>query len=550
MTEDARLAEFRYENGARGDKWVPETMGAGAAFLDYDGNDRPDILLVAGGTWTPGVRDRSALELFRNEGDGTFSRTTEAAGLEEIRGYGFGLSVADYDNDGDPDVFLTTLAQNHLLENRGGTFTPVTRRAGITGDSVWSTASAFFDADGDGHLDLLVGNYVRWSPEQDVDCTIRDSIRTYCNPVVYDGLPNSFYLSGGDGTFRPRTGAAGFSSVPAKTLGITDPDFDEDGDADLLIANDLDRNLLYRNDGTGRFEELGREAGVALSASGSARGSMGVDAGYVRPSGSPTLFVGNFTQEMTGVFRHQRGVLFRDAAGISRIGQPSLRALTFGLQLFDVDLDGDQDLFTSNGHILPRVAAHTQGVTYRQPVQLFLHRGGGRFELATDVEPFRSDSLVARGTAVADYDRDGDLDVLVTENTGRVHLYRNEVRNRRSAGPDVLQVELVGGAGRPDAEIDSFRSATNRDAIGSRVTVHLDTTSIRRRISGSSSYLSQSTRLITIGLEGRPPIDSLTVRWASGTVRTIRTGIEPDRRIVIREGRGRIETRSLPAPRP
>lgn len=549
VTDEAGLGAFRYENAARGKKWLPETMGPGAAFLDYDGDGWEDLLLVAGRPWSGDGPSGPALQLYRNEGDGTFTPVTDQAGLSDLQAYGFGLSVADYDNDGDPDVYVTTLGQNLLLENRDGRFVDVAKEAGVRGEPVWSTASAFFDAQQDGRPDLLVGNYLRWSPEIDRACTIGDTVATYCSPAVYEGIPGRFYRNEGGGRFRDRTDAAGFSPMPGKTLGITDFDLHEDGDADLYWANDLERNLLYENDGTGRFTEVGQPAGVAAGPTGSARGSMGLDAGYPSDTSSLSIFVGNFSREMTGAFAHQRGILFRDRSGVSGIGEPSLRALTFGLALVDVDLDGDQDLFTANGHIFPRVAARTDGISYRQPVQLFLHRSDGRFELADLPPPLGTDSLVARGVALSDYDRDGDLDVLITENTGPVRLYRNDVRSRDDASPQntaphVLQVELRGAAGRPEAE--GLNPPTNRDAIGSRVTVYADTLTVRRYVSGSSSYLSQNTRIAHFGLGTTPRVDSIRIRWHGGRVRRIKKPLDANQRLIVRENHPRIETAGLP----
>lgn len=554
VTEEVGLGDFRYENAARGKKWLPETMGAGAAFLDYDGDGWEDVLLVAGRPWPGDGPAGPALELYRNQRDGSFTRVTDQVGLADVRAYGFGLSVADYDNDGDPDVYVTTLGENLLLENRNGRFVDVAREAGVRGESVWSTASAFVDGQRDGRLDLLVGNYLRWSPEIDRTCTVEDTVATYCNPAVYEGLPGRFYRNEGAGRFRDRTEPAGFSPMPGKTLGITDFDLQEDGDVDLYWANDLERNLLYENDGTGRFTEVGQPAGVAAGPTGAARGSMGLDAGYPSESSSLSIFVGNFSREMTAAFSHQDGILFRDRSGVSGIGEPSLRALTFGLALFDLDLDGDQDLFTANGHIIPEVAARTDGITYRQPVQIFLHRRDGRFELADLPPPLGTDSLVARGMALSDYDRDGDLDVLITENTGPVRLYRNDVRSHgdtslpdgspRDTGPHVLQVELRGAAGTRWA--DRVERPTNRDAIGSRVTVYADTLTVRRYVSGSSSYLSQHTRIATFGLGARPRVDSIRIRWHGGRIRRIDTPLDADQHLIVREGRPRIETRRLP----
>jgi len=500
VTEAAGLGTFRHVTGAVGDKWFPETMGGGVGFVDYDGDGWIDVLLVGGGTWS-GAGPVPALAAYRNNGDGTFTDQTEAAGLAGIAAYGFGLSAADYDNDGDPDVFLTTLAENKLFRNDGGVFTEVGRAAGLGDTPRWSTSALFFDADRDGHIDLYVGNYVVWSPDKDLLCTaIGTQIRSYCTPTLYEGLAGQFYRNEGDGTFVERTEEAGFGSVPGKTLAVAEADFNRDGWSDLVVANDTQRDLFFENRGDGTFREIGMLSGMAFDENGRARAGMGIDVGIVDDTGQPTIFVGNFSKEMVGVYRYAGDGLFIDRAAVSRVGLPSLQTLTFGLFLFDVDLDRDLDLFLANGHITEEIGRVEEGITFRQPAQLFRNRGDGLFDVVLPEAGPLTEPMVARGAAYGDYDRDGDLDVLINENGGPVHLWRNDL-----AEASWLRVRLEG-------------KRSNRDALGARVVAVFGGRRSERRVRTGASYLSQSEQAITFGLGAAGRVDSLMVYWPAGGV--------------------------------
>lgn len=522
VTEDAGLDAFRHDDGGFGRKWMPETVGGGGAFIDYDGDDWPDVLLVGGGNF-PGRdrRDIQSLWLFRNDGDGTFTEVTEQTGLAEIEAYGQGLTVGDYDGDGDQDFFLSTLGRNRLFENRDGRFTEVTERAGLGEEELWSTSAVFFDPDRDGDLDLFVTTYVDWSPEKDVYCSI-DGEKAYCTPERYEGVPSRFYENTGDGTFEERTREAGlwppFDSSREKAFGVTELDFNRDGWPDLVVASDTEQDILYVNDGDGTFTENGRRMGVAYSEHGDARAGMGVEVGVVDSTGRPSIFVANFSEEMIGVYRYDGRGSFVDRAAISRIGHPSLTTLAFGLSLFDVDLDGDLDLFAANGHVQPRIERVSSTSGYRQRSQLFLNRGNGRFE---EYDPPRGSSLrerwVARGAFTGDYDRDGDPDLLVTENGGPVHLLRND-----------------GASGRYLRVYPEGRQS-NRSGLGARVSVYRDGYRQERRIRGGASFLSQSEQVATFGVGAVETVDSVTVHWPSG--RVDRFGeVRTDREIRIVEG--------------
>lgn len=533
VTAEAGLADFRHETGAFGRKWMPETLGAGGGFVDVDGDGWLDVLLVAGATWPGHGAPVPALELYRNDGDGTFTRATEQAGLDRLTAYGFGIAAADYDNDGDQDVFLTTLGENRLLRNDGGVFTDVGREAGLADPAEWSTAALFFDADHDGWPDLYVGNYVPWTPETDKWCTSDGTTKDYCTPHQYEGTPGRFYRNNGDGTFTERTREAGFGGSPGKTLGVAALDYDGNGWTDVFVANDTERNLLYRNNGDGTFREVGVAAGVAFNENGRARAGMGVDAAVLDESGRPAIAVGNFSEEMVGLFRYMGHGLFRDQAPAARIGMPSFLSLTFGLFFFDADLDADLDLLLTNGHIIEHVERMQASITYRQPPQLFLNQGDGTFDLAANIEGGVFErKLVGRGAAYGDIDRDGDLDVLITENGGPVHLWRNEVIPRRQGDVHVLRVHLEG-------------APLNRDALGARLVAVAGGRRQEWFVRTGSSYLSQSEKTATFGLGAATRVDTLRVYWPGGRMEVFEN-VLADQEWRLVQGRGRLE----PMPRP
>jgi hypothetical protein len=526
-TESAGLADFVHVTGAFGLLWYPETVGGGAGFFDFDGDGWEDIVLVGGGTWPerddPPAR---ALWIYRNRGDGTFLDATEESGLAGFRAYGFGVSAADYDNDGDQDLFLSALRRNMLFRNEGGVFSEVTSEAGLDDVEHWGTSAVFFDADLDGYLDLYVGNYIEWTPENDLWCTMDGESKAYCTPQMYTGTPGDFYHNNGDGTFSNWTVRAGFASSPGKTLGVAEWDFNLDGFSDLAVANDTKRNLLYLNRGDGTFTEEGVASGLAFDENGRSRAGMGIDVGVVDGSGMPAVVIGNFSNEMIGVYQLVAPGLFMDRAGRSRIGRPSLPVLTFGLILTDADVDGDLDVFAANGHIDESGEFPEEGVFFRQHPQLFVNQGDGRFE---DRGPPVDVKLVARAVAAADFDRDGDEDLLVTENGGRAHLLRND-----QAGGQAVRVRLKGREG-------------NRDALGAYVTAMVRGRRLYRRVRTGSGFLSSSEKALTFGLGDAPGLDTLTVFWPGGKVERY-TDLPAQHEIRIVEGEGIQETIALANP--
>lgn len=519
VTEESGLGSFRHRTGSSaGRKWMPESLGSGIAFIDYDGDGWSDVLLAGGGSWPRlGQEPTQAVHLYRNQGDGTFREVSAEAGLEGITAYGFGLSVADYDNDGDSDFFLSTLGRNLLFRNEDGRFEEVGAEAGLSEETAWSTAAIFFDADHDGRVDLYVGNYVDWSPENDRFCSVDGENKSYCTPDVYDGVSGRFYRNLGDGTFEDRTSEAGFSGAPGKTLGAAELDFNDDGLTDLVVANDLEPNLLYRNEGDGTFAEEAITRGVAYAPTGVARAGMGVDTGVIDTTGRVSIAIGNFAQEMVALYRYRPDGLFADRSAASNLGRSTLLTLTFGLFFFDADLDADLDLLLANGHVQEHVDRLDNGISYRQQAQLFLNDGRGQFEDVTDTTGVFGRPLVARGAAAADVDHDGDLDVLLTENEGPVHLWRNDAE-----GGPFLRVSLSG-------------RSSNRDGLGARIEAVAGENRQTRRVHAGSSYLSQSELPVTFGLPtGTPRIDTLRVRWPGGSVDRF-TDVPTDQAVRITE---------------
>lgn len=500
ITAEAGLGGFEHDNGAAGKKYYAEQMGSGGGFLDYDGDGWLDLLLMGGGQW-----DRlpkmgyKPLWLYRNNGDGAFVDVTSEAGLDNVQAYTIGMAAADFDNDGDTDFVLTNINENMLFRNDGGRFTEIGRDAGLAEHDEWSSSALFIDADRDGWLDLYIGNYAEWTPETDKFCPEGGTVKLYCIPADYDGKPSRFFRNKGDGTFSDQTVEAGILSAVGKSLGAAEFDYNRDGWSDILVANDGEGDLLYHNAQDGTFRERGVLSGIAFSDHGEARAGMGIDVGVVDDTGEPTMFVGNFSEETVGVYRHIGGGLFQDRASASRIGQPSTHTLTFGLFLFDVDLDGDLDLFTANGHVYPDRLVGQDKITYQQRSQLYVNSGDGIFEEAPpETAAPLAEKMVARGAAYGDYDRDGDLDILITENDGPAHFWRND-----SAVGNYLRVSIEAQNG-------------NRDGFGTRVVIWRNGKEQERRIHSGSSYLSQSEMVAVFGLGDSPAVDSMRVVWASG----------------------------------
>ena len=493
---------FRHNSGAFGQKFLPETMGPGCAFLDYDGDGWLDILLVNGMDW-PGHKQRnSTLRLYRNNRNGTFADVTERAGLA-VEMYGMGVAVADYNNDGHPDVLITGVGQNRLFQNTGkGTFVDVTAKAGLGGRSAFSTSAMWFDFDRDGHLDLFVCNYVKWAGEHDVFCSVDGKHKSYCTPEAYHGSTCWLFRNRGNGTFEDVTAKCGIFDTSSKSLGVALLDYDHDGWPDLLVANDTQPNKLYRNMRNGMFEDMAVRAGVAFSEDGKARAGMGIDVADFDNSGRPGIAITNFDNEQMALYRSAREGVYTDAASKIGIGQASRNSLGFGCAFFDADLDGYLDLMAVNGHIDETVRHIHSNVGYAQPPHLFLNDGRGNFrDVAREVGGGFAAPKVARGLAYGDFDRDGDVDVLITTNQGPAFLYRNDV----ASGNRSLRLRLVG-------------TRSNRDAIGAVVRVFTPDGTQSRMVKTGSSYLSQSELTLTFGLGRRDKADRIVIEWPGASV--------------------------------
>ena len=529
---------FTHFSGATGSKLLPETMGSGVVVLDFDNDRRPDLLFVNSCPW-PGrpMPDKApCLALYRNNGDGTFTDVTVAAGLN-VTMYGVGACVGDFDNDGFPDLFVTCVGGHRLFRNVGGKrFEDVTAKAGVAGPGVWpggesseaflkhappipfGTSATFVDYDGDGKLDLFVCHYCTWSPA--IDLSIKSTLtglgRTYQQPTSLEGNQCSLYRNKGDGTFEDVSESAGVRVTEAegtdadskkrsvgKSLGVILFDADGDGWPDLLVANDTVRNFLFHNvpDGKGgrRFEEKGMQSNVAYALA-SPRGAMGIDVGEHKP-GQQAVLIANFANEPNTflVLINKQRLLFADQAGATGLEGPSKGPLKFGTFFFDYDLDGRLDILTANGHIDPDISKLQADQTYKQAAQLFWNTGEV-FEPVTAAAsgPDLFKPIVGRGSAYLDFDGDGDLDVVLTENNGPPLLLRND----QKTGHHWLRLNLEGDGAN-----------SNRSAIGAEVTVEAGGQTYKRTVTGARGYLSKSELTVTVGLGKTDTIDKVTVRW-------------------------------------
>jgi hypothetical protein len=524
VTSQAGIS-FEHNSGAFGGKYLPETLGSGCAFLDYDHDGWQDIILINGMDWPGHKGRRTTLRLYRNNRNGTFTDVTRRAGLD-VEMYGMGVAVGDFDNDGFPDLFISCVGQSRLFHNTGkGTFVDVTDRSGLGNRNGFSTSALWFDYDRDGHLDLFVCNYVRWSPEQDVFCSLDGKQKSYCTPEAYRGATSWLFHNRGDGTFEDVTAKSGIFDSSSKSLGVAMLDHDLDGWTDLFVANDTQPNKLYQNMHDGTFQDVALKAGVAFSEDGKARAGMGVDVADYDNSGIPGLVVTNFDNEMLGFYRGTKGGIYIDQAPRSNIGRLSQRSLGFGCFFFDADLDGLLDLLVVNGHIDDTVRNRRTDTSYEQPPHLFLNRARAGFhDVASDVGADFARPKVGRGASFGDFDNDGDLDILITTNHGPAHLYRND----QLAGNRSIRVRLVG-------------TKSNRDGIGAVVRLYSGGQSSSRMVKSGSSYLSQSELPLTFGMEKRDTAERLVIHWPSGGTEEFKN-LRAGRRYECVEGTGITES--------
>jgi hypothetical protein len=526
ITQSAGL-RFVHNNGAFGKKYLPEALGPGCAFIDFDNDGYPDILLVNGQSW-PGHESggKTTLKLFHNNHDGTFTDVTAKSGLA-LPMYGLGVAIGDYDNDGFDDIFVTAVGQSHLFHNNhNGTFTDVTKQAGLWGINEFSTSAAWVDYDRDGKLDLVVGNYVDWSPQKDITCTLDGVHKSYCTPESYSGVSARLWHNLGNGKFEDATQKAGLRDPASKTLGITALDYNGDGWPDLLFANDTQPNKLYVNNRNGTFTERGVQAGIAFSEDGIARAGMGVDAGDYDHSGRPGIIISNFANQMMSLYHNEGNGLFVDEAPRSEIGRSSLLTLGFSCFFFDYDLDGWPDIFVANGHIEDDIEKIQQRIKYRQPPHLFQNLGQGKFkEVAAQMGPAFSAPRLGRGAAFADINNDGFLDVLVTTNAGSAVLFRNQGGTNHG-----LRIKLAG-------------TRSNRDGIGTTVRLRIGKDT-QNQMLHSGGYLSQNELVLTFGMGTATRADNIDIEWPSGQIDHL-TNTNADQTIIVEEGRGITSTKAF-----
>ena len=510
---------FKHNSGRAGKKFLPETMGSGCAFFDADGDGWADILLLNSKDWRPRGR-KSLPALYRNNRNGTFTDITAASGLG-VEMYAMGVAAADYDGDGREDLYITALEGDRLFHNEGsGKFRDVTAASGIR-NAEFGTSAAWLDYDRDGKLDLFVANYVKWTAAGDLWCSLDGATKSYCTPESYKGTTSKLFRNTGAGKFADVTAKAGMADPSSKSLGIAVLDYDGDSWPDLFVANDTQPNKLYRNTGKGTFTDIAVSAGVAFGEDGVARGAMGVDAADYDRSGRPHLLVGNFSNQMLGLYRNEGKGLFVDEAPRSTLGRASLLTLAFGVFFFDYDLDGWLDILAANGHIEEEISRVQPKIAFRQPALLFRNNGRGGFEnVSTTSGGALQTPMVARGAAYADYDHDGDLDVLITENHGPARLFRND----GGTGNHWIQLRLQG-------------KAPNTSAIGGVVRVGPQW----RAVQTGSSYCSQSELPLTFGLgkDARPV--TVEVRWPDGST-SKHGGLAPGKRYVVVQGSGGVRT--------
>ena len=519
VTKEAGI-DFAHFSGAFGQRYMPETMGAGCGFLDFDNDGLLDIIFINGKEWKDDQQSNHTPVLYRNLGNGKFIDVTRSARINTPM-YGMGVTIADYDNDNDADLYFTNLGANFLFCNNGdGTFTDVTSDSDTAGDD-WSTSALFFDYDRNGWLDLFVCNYVEWSIESDLSCTVDQQHRSYCTPSVYTGQSCRLY-QGKNGVFEDVTVASGILNPDGKSLGVTMLDYDNDSWIDLAVANDTEANFLYHNNGDGTFTDEAVLMGVAFDENGKAQGSMGIDTADIHNDGNRVMAIGNFSNEMTAFYHASPGGYFSDQTIQAKVGNASLFTLTFGLFFFDYDQDGYQDLFCVNGHIEPNVQRYQKNLRYSQCPSLFWNQQNGDF-YEVGVEAGLKDFGVGRGAAYGDYDGDGDLDVLVSNNgvvadNGQAWLLRNDNEENNN----YLRLKTKG-------------TQSNRDGIGAKITISVDGQRQSRLVKTGSSYCSQSEMVSTFGLGQSEEIEQLTVVWPSGLIDTY-TNILANSQLTLQEG--------------
>ncbi len=513
ITKQAGIT-FLHNNGHTGKKYMPETMGGGCGFFDYDNDGDLDILFTNGRDIVPSEDTQmTTFALYKNDGAGNFTDVTAETGMD-IELYGMGCAMADYDGDGDMDIFVTAAIDGQrFIRNDNGEFVDVTEEAGLTAPTwtddkgktipYWSTSAAFLDYDKDGWLDLFVCNYIQWSIENDIFTSITGIGKAFTRPDLYKGLSPLLYKNNGDGTFADVSKASGIWNLDGKGLGVSVEDLNEDAWLDIVVANDAQPDFMYINNGDGTFTDMGLASGIAYGDDGRARAGMGIDIAFPLKNESSVIAVGNFSHEPVSFFVQEAEGFYIEASGRTRISRPSLLSLTFGLAFLDYDFDGWLDLVIANGHIEPDIERVEKEVSYKQPPQLFRNINGETFEDVTkEVGKEFAEPMVGRGLAYGDIDNDGDLDLLLTECGGPPRLLRNDGGANAN---NWIRFKLQG-------------KAPNPDAIGSRVILQTDGKTQMRRVRTGSSYVSQNELTLSFGLGDAEKLESLTIEWHDGPV--------------------------------
>jgi enediyne biosynthesis protein E4 len=516
--------EFTHENGASSEKYLVETMGSGCAFLDYDQDGRLDVLFVNGGK-TPLYQPSQPVQnrLYRSEGNGHFVDVTKPSGLATNRGYGMGVAVGDFDNDGYPDIFLSGFGASGLYHNNtDGTFSDITLKAGVENRGKWATSPAWFDFDNDGFLDLLVCNYLDYDYDRNIYCgETGPGYRMYCHPKNYGGVYPVLFRNQHDSTFRDVTAEVGLQTYKAKALGVVAADFNNDGWTDVFIANDSVRNLLYMNKGKGFFEDVSLSSGIGYSEDGVPEAGMGVDAADFNRDGLLDLFITHLDFELNRLYQNQGNMRFSDATMSSALGRTAVLNSGFGTRFFDFDNDGWKDLLLINGHVLDNIQLYRRDVSHAERMILYRNTQGRFRDVSQSAgQPFMQPK-VGRGLALGDYDNDGDLDCLVSNNGQPGELLRNEGGNRNNW----LGIRLIG-------------SKSNRDGIGAHVKVVAGAFSQSDQAKGGMSYLSAGDPRLFFGLGDQKKV-SVEIHWPSGQTDTL-TDVPGNRVLTVKESSGEI----------
>ena len=523
---------FTHVNGASAEKYLVETMGSGAAFLDYDNDGWIDLFVVDGGSVAPKPEAKAepaapkppakaGHRLYHNEGKGLFKDVTAASGIVH-REYGMGVCAGDVDGDGRTDLYITNYGPNILYRNSGnGAFTDITRTARV-GLGGWSTSCAFVDVDRDGDLDLFVANYLDAPPSKNPFCgDPQRRIRVYCHPLNYTGLPSVLYRNDGKGVFTDVSVEAGIAKFVGNGLGVAVGDYDDDGMPDVFVANDAVPNFLFHNDGKGRFSEVALAAGVSVGRDGKARAGMGTEFADYNGDGRLDLIVTNHEFETHSLFRNDGKGSFSDASVEAAIASPTLPFVGFGVAFFDADNDGNLDMAIVNGHVIDNTALFRPGSSHAQRRLLFQSTNGRRFaEVSRQAGPGFATPAVGRTLIAGDIDNDGDVDLVVTNNGGALEV----LRNNASPGRHALAVRVAG-----------VRS--NRDGMGARVTITAQGRTQMREVKSASSYLGQNDLRVHFGLGDATRVERIDVRWPAGDVETIRD-VAADQIVTVTESKG------------